>query len=192
MENYRQALALLSGLPESSKRDLRELELTQSVVRMLQMTRAYSAPETTDAIERAAALADKSGNLKQLVTLMISRDYTAVVSGDLAGARILADQALDLAVREGSSTNLGLAHIAQIHNHYFRGDLAGAEKHFTAALVFFDEPEPRQFPGAGVLAFGYASWNSWALGKADSAREREARMMAIANGNNAYDRALSG
>ena len=35
LESYQQALALLNLLPESPERDLRELELRQSVVRML-------------------------------------------------------------------------------------------------------------------------------------------------------------
>ena len=67
LESYQQALALLNLLPESPERDLRELELRQSVVRMLYVTRGYAAPETIDATERAAALAEKSGNLTQLV-----------------------------------------------------------------------------------------------------------------------------
>jgi predicted ATPase len=50
LESYQQALALLNLLPESSERDLRELEFRQSVVQMLQVTRGHSAPETTDAI----------------------------------------------------------------------------------------------------------------------------------------------
>ena len=39
LESYQQALALLNLLPESPERDLRELELRQSVVQMLWMTR---------------------------------------------------------------------------------------------------------------------------------------------------------
>ena len=54
LESYQQAVALLNLLPESPERDLRELELRQSVVSMLHVTRGYAAPETIDAIERAA------------------------------------------------------------------------------------------------------------------------------------------
>jgi class 3 adenylate cyclase len=78
--SYQQALALLNTLPESPERDNRELELRQPAVRMLMATRGESASETSDAIERAAALADKSGNLRQLVNLMIARGTTASVS----------------------------------------------------------------------------------------------------------------
>ena len=34
----------------------------------------------------------------------------------------------------------------QMITRYWRGDLAGAEKHFTAGLKFFDDPGFRQFP----------------------------------------------
>ena len=46
LESYQQAVALLNLLPESPERDLRELELGQSVVSMLHATRGYAAPET--------------------------------------------------------------------------------------------------------------------------------------------------
>jgi tetratricopeptide (TPR) repeat protein len=52
LESYQQALALLNLLPESPERDGRELQLRQLVAWMLYVTRGYSAPETTAAIER--------------------------------------------------------------------------------------------------------------------------------------------
>ena len=67
------ALELLSLLPESPERDRGELELRQSLVRTLQVTRGFSAPETVDANKRAAALAEKSGNLTQLFTWVSAR-----------------------------------------------------------------------------------------------------------------------
>jgi class 3 adenylate cyclase/tetratricopeptide (TPR) repeat protein len=192
LESYQQALALLNLLPESSERDLRELTLRQSVVQMLWVTRGYAAPETIDATERAAALADKSGNLAQLVNLMILRGVSAFVSGDLPAGSALANLALDLALREGGPTSLGVAHHLQILTRYSRGDLAGVEKHFTLGEKFFDDPGLRQYPGATVSAFGFASFNALVLGRADVARVRSARMIAAANRDNPFDVALSG
>ena len=42
-ENYNQALALLNLLPDSPERDIRELELRQSLMSMLQITRGWAA-----------------------------------------------------------------------------------------------------------------------------------------------------
>jgi predicted ATPase len=68
LESYQRAVAVLNLLPESPERDLRELDLTQLVSEMLYITRGYSASETTQAIERAGTLAEKSGNLAHLVS----------------------------------------------------------------------------------------------------------------------------
>jgi len=45
LESYQQAVALLNALPESPERDLRELELRQSIVLMLMVTKGNAPPE---------------------------------------------------------------------------------------------------------------------------------------------------
>jgi tetratricopeptide (TPR) repeat protein len=146
LESYQQAVALLNLLPESPERDLRELELRQSIVSMLHATKGYAAPETLDAVEHAKALASKSGNLTQLVVLMILRGITAFTSGDLPTAGALADQALDIALRERNSLILAFVHMLQIATRHQLGDLVGAEKHFTAGLEFFDDQSSGKAP----------------------------------------------
>jgi tetratricopeptide (TPR) repeat protein len=192
-ESYERALSLLSLLPESSARDGREIELRQSVVRMLQVTRGFSAPETINANQRAGALAEKIGNLRQLFTWVNSRWIAALISRDLAAAGVLAEQALDVALREGSASNIGFAHTLQMHTRFWRGDLAGAEEDLTAGLKFFDDPV-KQLPNAATT-FGYASWNAWMLGRVDVARERMAQTMRAATdktpGEVAYSRILA-
>jgi class 3 adenylate cyclase/tetratricopeptide (TPR) repeat protein len=191
LESYQQALALLNVLPESPERDHLELELTQSIVRMLEVTSGYSTPKTTDARLRAQALAEKSGDLTQLATWMIARGISANDAGDFAAAGMLADQALDLAVRGGSSAVLAHVYTLQLQTRHWRGDLAGAEKHFAAGLKFFDDPGFRQLPLVAVVGFGHAAANAWTLGRADVARERMAQMVAAANGSNPFEVAFS-
>jgi tetratricopeptide (TPR) repeat protein len=190
-ESYQQAVAQLNLLPESPARDSRELELRQSVVRMLWMTKGYAAPETNEAIKRAATLAENSGNLTQLINLMVSKSLATFSSGDLFGASVLADQLLELARREGSAISFGLAYELQIFTRHWRGDLASVEMHFTEGLKFFDDPGFRQFSAAAVATFGTASWNAWTVGRADVALKREAQMTAATNVNNPYQVAFS-
>jgi class 3 adenylate cyclase/tetratricopeptide (TPR) repeat protein len=191
-ESCQRAVALLTTLPESPERDLRELELGQSIVWMLSVTQGHAAPETIEATARLAALAEKSGNLKQLFNLMDSKAAGAFFAGDPA-AGMLADQLLDLALREASPGSLERAHAQQIFTHYTRGDLAGVEQHFAAWLTFCDDRGSRQTsagaPGARGAPFGFASWNAWILGRADLARQREVQMMAAANANDPQDMA---
>ena len=189
LESYRQALMLLNTLPESRERDLRELELTQSLVWMLQMTRAYSAPETSAATERAAALAEKIGNLKQLLNWMFSRYIVLLVSGELSASAALADQALEIALREGSPASLGMAYGQKMFTCNWAGDPAGTEQHFTQWIKFFGDPAFRQLPGALVAGFSAAVESAWMLGRADVARQRMAQLQAAVS--NPYDIAFS-
>jgi predicted ATPase/class 3 adenylate cyclase len=185
-ESYEQALTLLNLLPESRERDLRELELRRSQIAMLHLTIGYAAPETIEANGRARALAEKTGNLTQLVNLMLLMCRTTRHAGNLVAAATIADQALELALRDRNPTNLAVAHELQIGVCYWRGDLAGVEENFAAGLKFFEDPGFRQ-AGAGILrpnAFGHASWNAWKLGRAELARERAARALAETNQNN--------
>jgi len=192
LESYQQAVALVVRLPESPERDKRELEHRQSVIRLLSITRGSAAPETSDAVERTAALAENSGNLKQLLTLIISRWYVAHDAADLPTAATLADRALQLALRSGSRNDLGHVHKIQVQTRFFRGDFAGVEEHFAAGQRFFDDPGFRQYHSLMVVtAFAYASWNAWMLGRGDVARERMVRAMAAANENNPHELAYS-
>jgi class 3 adenylate cyclase/tetratricopeptide (TPR) repeat protein len=185
------ALELLPQLPESADRDRQELEFRQLLVEMLWVTKGYGAPETTAATKRIGALAEKSGTLMALVYSLGSRWNIAQTSGDLRAAGALVDQALDLAVREGSSTSLALAHYLRLATCYYRGDLACVEKHFANGLAFFDDPGFRQLPSSAVFAFATASYNAWVLGRADVARDRMAQAMAAADPNNPFGLAWS-
>ena len=192
LEDYQQAVAPINLLPESPERDARELALRQSVVLMLNLTRGIAAPETIEAIERMAVLAEESGNLKLLVDLMIRKGFAAYFSGDLPAASALADQTLDLAIRDGQSAGLAYAHFLQLTTRYQRADFVGAEQHFTEGYRYFDDPDFRQAVGAAaVSAFAVASWTAWILGRADVARRRLAEMTATANENNPFHVALT-
>ena len=114
------------------------------------------------------------------------------ISGDFAAADALADQAFELALREGSPACLSIAHGILMLTRARQGDLAGVEQHFTAWLKFFEGPGIAQFPGASCHLFADAAINAWMMGRADVAREREARMMAAANMTNPYESAFVG
>jgi class 3 adenylate cyclase/tetratricopeptide (TPR) repeat protein len=190
MESCQQAFAMMNSLPDSPEHIARELELRRTVFSMLWVTRGFS-PETIAAGERAAALAEKSGDLAQLCNWIRSRCLAALNAGDLRTATTLGDQALELALREGSPNSVGRAHMLQLNTCFWRGDLAGVEKHFAAALEFFDHPGLTHYPGSAVFTLSIASWNAWMLGRAELARERKARMIATASGKSAYDLTLS-
>jgi len=185
------ALELLSQLPESADRDRQELELGQALVEMLWVTKGYAAPETSAVAERVAALAEHSGTLAQLMDSVIARCNVVFTSGDFRAGAALADEALDLAGREGSPARLAMAHDCQLERRYWCGDFAGAEAHFDAGRPFFDAPGFRQWPGYPVIVLAFGSWTAWQLGRADVARARMTQARAAADPNNPFDLAWS-
>jgi tetratricopeptide (TPR) repeat protein len=193
--SYEQALALLSLLPESAERDLYELDLRRPFVLTRWITTGITSPGSADACARTVELAKKTGNLSKSVFLMHAAGAAAFLAGDYDNGATLADQMLEVALREGDPTNLGLAYELQVLGRLLRGDLAGTEAHFARGLKFFEDDDiwtDRAFRIFRLEAFGAASWSAWGLGRADLARERLARLMAAANPSNPAEVAWAG
>lgn len=177
---YRQALEILDTLPPSPGRDERELRLASSLAGVIRITDGFTAPEAIEASARAQTLAEKTGNLWRLAIQLINRWSAPANSGDWLAASALADQALEVARREGGAVSLGLARMAHITNKYWRGDFTGAEEQFACGSDSFASQGFRQYPGATPHTLGTASFNAWTLGLADTARERMREAMAQA------------
>ena len=173
---YRQALGILKTLPESPERDGREWALMNRFAQVLQVTQGWAAPEAAGAAERACALAEKSGDLAQLVLQMTGSFATAITKGDLPAASAVADRILELAERDGSAAVLGSAYACQVTACYCRGDLSGAEKHFRSGAPLF-EVSAREVPSV-MGSFGVAGHVAWMLGNADIARDRMRQAIA--------------
>jgi len=187
-----QGLEWIKKLPESAERDAREFELASTLAQVLIVMRGYTAPEARAAAERARELAEKSGNLALLVAQVFGVWRGLLGSGDHATAALLADRILELARREGSPASFGFAGSAQVQVRFLRGDLAGAEEHFTRGSSFFSAPGFRQVLGAAEIVIGSASQLAWALGRTDIARERIAQAIAFAReSSNLYDLAAA-
>src|SRR5262249_15276926 len=137
-ESLQQALALLNLVPESPERDVRELELRESLILMLRLTQGWGTSEVVEAAERVRMLAEKSGDLQRLVGSMTGRCFQAMIASDLPTAAALADAALELARSEGNPTAMAYLHMLQILVRHHRGDLVGADIHFAAGTKFFD------------------------------------------------------
>jgi class 3 adenylate cyclase len=180
LDSYQQAVNLIAFFAESPERNVRELDLRDSIFRMLYVLKGHAAPETLNAIERVAALSEKSGQLARLAGSMNARGFGAYFSGDLATAKALADNALKLAVRDGSPTILANVHFLQIATRQLLGDLAGLEEHFAIGFKFFDDPGFRRNPSTAVAAFSSAAVNAWTMGRVELARARNRQMMATA------------
>jgi class 3 adenylate cyclase/predicted ATPase len=175
-----QGLAWINKLPASAERDARELELANALVLVLQLSKGFGAHETREAAARAGALAEKSGNLAQIVVQIHAISTVAFAKGDYWREAMIADQEVDLAEREGSAKSLALAYHNQMHVHFYRGDPVGAEEYFARWSGVREAADFGQDLTPVVTALALGSYSAWMLGHADSARERIAAAIAFA------------
>jgi tetratricopeptide (TPR) repeat protein len=190
---YRQALAMLATLPDSSKRDAKELDLCSGLNRVLQMTQGYAAPETVEAAARARLLAEKSGSLSQLIREEAKIWRAVITAGDYAGAIALADRILDLSHGDGDHpARMVFALNAQMQTRFYTGDLQAVEEHYERLSPLIDTLGEKQAPGNNIVAIGIACLTAWVLGRSISARQRIERALAFAQkSKNPYDLAMA-
>jgi class 3 adenylate cyclase/tetratricopeptide (TPR) repeat protein len=192
LAQLQQGLEWIKKLPESPERDARELELASALAMVLVVMRGLTARETRAAAERARELAEKSGNLAQLVIHLLVNWRSVWFLGDYSNAVPLADRILELAQREGSPASLVCACYSQASVCFFRGDLAGVERQFARLSDLADAVNFRRIPGTVVATMGLASFCAALMGRADTARERMSRAIAFARDtNNPYDLAVA-
>ncbi|MBR0874962.1 AAA family ATPase [Bradyrhizobium tropiciagri] len=178
--SYRKANALLSKLPLSQSRDRVELDLCSGLVRVLQVTKGYSAPETMELGGRARVLAERLGDLPQLIRQGAQTWASIFFTGDYETAATLAEQIHEIALTEGSPSHLFFAHYAQVQARFYAGDVAGVEDHFARLSPMLDT---KSIAAASYLMIpiGVASHTAWQQGHVDVARERISRAMDLAN-----------
>src|SRR5262249_15688304 len=152
-------LELADTVPESPERDASEFELASALVQVLMRTKGFAAPEFVRAAKHARTLAEKRGNLAELVLQLSVIRITAAVTGDFATSAALADEIFDRAQRDGSQVSLELGHATQVQEQFSRGDFAGVEEHFSRwSEVAGSRPFPNWF-GATISAASVSAWS---------------------------------
>jgi class 3 adenylate cyclase/tetratricopeptide (TPR) repeat protein len=181
-DGYQKAIALIAELGDSDD-DLRslELELSSSLVRVLTITKGFTVPESVMAVAQARAVAEKSGNLKELALREYATWNAVFASGNHTNSAALAAHLLELALQEGSATSLAFAYQAQLSTNLFRGNLIELEEHFRNFSGVCDQADFSEFPSEKLCGFTFASIAAWILGKPDTARTRMARGVACAS-----------
>ena len=193
LENYQQAAELFRLLPESPDRNNSELEVRTAIVRMLQITKGWTSNESAQAIEQAAELAEKHGNIRQLSRWMGSRAFAAWVSGNLSSALDLAERNHQLRLRLNAPTGLAYSHMLLLMTRFWIGELTAAEREYHQGLQFFDDRTFRNDPvGAAIAAFAYGSWTALILGYPDLARERVSLMRQATDERNLHELSFAG
>jgi tetratricopeptide (TPR) repeat protein len=107
--------------------------------------------------------------------------------GEFTAGAQLADQAVDLAIREGSEVCLGYAYGLRVVSSHFLGRLVDAENDFAVGSAYFGNPGLRELPAGEVIVLMLGTWNAWIIGRPDLAAKREAMLTAAADIAKPYD-----
>jgi class 3 adenylate cyclase len=162
-QHYREALAMLPALPESSERDARELPLQLALGRVMVSTRGWSAVETAAVYARARTIAELTGTAES-VQVMSGLWVTELTRGELRPALVLADQMLEMARGIGSARVLATAYYAQGNTRFFLGDLAAARQYYLRAIEHYHKVDLSGVPddlygGCDALVWARGSTN---------------------------------
>jgi predicted ATPase len=167
-------LSLLHALPDSLERIRQELRLEILHGVSLLALKGLSAEETKDAYERAGALAQRAGELDQLVAVLYGQFSVSFVGGNIQTALALGKQCLDLAKRQDDPSLLVAGYWTTMAPSIHLGAFKTAEAHAQQALEAYERLR-HPFPFAtftvelGVFTLAYDAHCAWYLGKADTA-----------------------
>jgi len=177
----REGLQHLAKLPASAQRDIRELELTASLADSMWASVGLQAPETIEVLQHAAILAEKTGNLAELIKLLNLRRVQLLLSGEFADAAALANRVMMLAEREGSPVSLVDAYHGMLQARFYEGDLAGTEEQFANWRKYQDARASSAISAtARAIVIANAALCAWMMGRIGLARDRIAEAVTSA------------
>ncbi len=179
---YRDALQVLTRMPDTSERDQLELGLQLSTGAVLMATRGYADKETALAYQRATTLGERLGDPTQVVLAFTGLVMPPLLRGELDTALAIANQALSASQRHGKpKTQIWGHHISGVVQ-YHRGQFASAWDLLGQAHAEYDEEDHRKNPhDPGCEALQYMALTAWQLGMADTARRRMHEAICLSN-----------
>ena len=192
---YRQALFLLSTLPESAERDALELAYSAAYSLALVPVAGAHAPEVVRLAARNQELAQRCGDTGRLVTARTYAFLAAMFKGEWMQASHLAEQVMDLVAGEQSNLpattcayGRAMGHYCQFSAAFYRGELRLAEDHFLEweALNLLRRYQER---AVIAMAYGNGAILAWHLGHDAEADRRMACTHAHVDAlDNPFDR----
>ncbi len=181
---FRKAIERLKTLPETPERDERELQLGIGFGMVVHATKGSASAESVALVARNHVLAEKSGNLQKLLERRFANFAGAFMAGNWIQAGPIADELLTIAERGDADEAVAgnrrrMAHYAQFLNHYYRGNIVGAEEHYAGwkSLVRFKNGLERY---RIVPALAHGSICARHDGRSDLGRQRIAEAHAHA------------
>lgn len=186
IKHFTAAVEALQNLPDTTERVQRELALQLTLAASLQAVKGPSTPEVEQAYTRARALCQQGGETRQHFSVLRGLWVLHHVRANLATARELGEQLVDIAERVQDSAFLLEAHRALGSTLLWQGEFVLAQTHLERAVTFYD---PHQhsilkllYGGAdsGVSCRCEAARVLWFLGYPDQALQQTQAALTLA------------
>ena len=162
MALYGHGLALLQDVPGSPERTEEEMMLQMAMSTPLLAMQGWGAPERAQATQRAYDLARRMGDARILVQVLFVQADMLRARGEHLLSLQLGEQLLEVAKREGTGSDLALAHWTLGETYFFLGELAAARYHLTRALEHYPPNERALTPLTAVdLRVVCHVWLAW-------------------------------
>lgn len=175
IDYFTTALALLSSLPATPERQLRELTLRLALGVPLVVTKGIAAPEVGEIYTGALAFAQESGDTTLLFPVLRGLWEFHEVRGALDTARSLGEQLLALSQQEQDSTLFLIAHGALADTLLWCGDFLRARAHAEQGIGIYALAQHRDLAflygghDLGVASLVWRALAQWHLGYPDQA-----------------------
>ncbi len=137
INSYRQGLALLARLPQSTTRSRLELGLQMNLEAPLLVTQGWGAPERAAVLERAYALARQLEDTPRLLIVLYALTDLCTAQARHPQALAYAEQLLALAERAGDPGYEALGYRMTGTAHFFLGHYQAARTHLESGLACY-------------------------------------------------------
>jgi len=184
--HFRRGLDVLSHLPESPERDLKELSLQIPLGSAYQAVLGYAAPDVGPTFARARDLCQKVGSPAELFSIMWGNWTWHLVRGELLLCEELADEMITYAEYTADGGMLMEACVVIAVTKFFRGDFSGCRKYCEAALSEYEDKDQcrlwsgRTGQNAAVVVRCYLSQSLWHHGYSVEAQNVNEDMLELA------------
>jgi len=130
-------LSLLESLPESPKRDQRELAFHLALSSPYINTKGWGSVETRVSYARAHELCELLGNIEQLLPILLGQ-WLSAIGDSILEAREIATELLRLSEQVDNVVGIMQSNRLLGFTAYFHGDYALIEPHIERSLSLYD------------------------------------------------------
>ena len=185
ISHFRNALQLLSALPDTSERTKEEIEIQLALGIPLIAVRGYAAAETREAFARALTLCLKLGNPPEYFQALFGLWGHSWMGGKNDAALAMANEFMSRSRASADSVLLMMAHRIMGSTLLTIGEFQSSRQHFEETIALSNSTSRRPLYDVymvepQVASLLLLSWDLWFLGYPDQSLARVSEALALA------------